>query len=114
MMLFNKWHANCFVLKCWIHSANTLTTFKELIMKKILFIISLVLLSISAQSQEAAQPQESGSSNNLWKLLDTNTDGSISKAEASASRGVFENWDNLDVNQDDKLDIAEFSKLFSQ
>lgn len=82
-------------------------------MKKLVFIISFVLLSTSAQSQEAVQPQESGTSNNLWKLLDTNTDGSISKAEASASREIYENWDNLDVNRDDKLDSAEFSKLFN-
>jgi hypothetical protein len=88
-------------------------------MKKILFIISFALLSTAVQSQAPqmqpqAQPQEANTSNNLWKLLDTDTDGSISKAEASASRGVSDNWDKLDVNKDDKLDVAEFSKLFSQ
>lgn len=92
-------------------------------MKKILFIISFAFLSTAVQSQEPqmqpqaqpqAQPQEANTSNNLWKLLDTDADGSISKAEASASRGVSDNWDKLDVNKDEKLDVAEFSKLFSQ
>ncbi len=76
--------------------------------------MSIVLLSTPALSQKSVQPQESGTSSNLWNLLDTNADGSISKAEASASRGVFDNWDNLDANKDDKLDVAEFSKLFRQ
>lgn len=75
-------------------------------MKKILFIISFALLSTSVQSQKSDAP------NKLWTLLDINTDGSISKAEASVSKGVFVNWERLDTNKDEKLDIAEFSKLF--
>ena len=77
-------------------------------MKKILFLISLVLLSISANSQSNDEI------NNLWKFLDTNIDGSISRAEAASDKEILENWDSLDTNKDDKLDVAEFSELFYQ
>lgn len=48
----------------------------------------------------------------LWKYLDNNKDGSISKMEAAISGEVFDNWDNLDTNNDKKIDTEEFVHLF--
>ncbi len=106
-------------------------------MKKILSILSITILSTTAQVEantvQAEQTVISDSQqtkldemtslklskrgdneSTLWETLDTDKDGSISKAEASASNIVTENWENLDRNKDEKLDIAEFSKLYSQ
>ena len=49
----------------------------------------------------------------LWKILDTNQDKSISKIEASASIAVFDNWDKLDANKDENIDTLEFAQLYS-
>jgi len=50
---------------------------------------------------------------NLWKILDINQDGFISKNEAAVSKHISDKWDRLDSNKDNKLDTVEFSKLFS-
>ncbi len=50
---------------------------------------------------------------NLWETLDIDRDGFISKNEAAASKQIFDKWDSLDSNKDEKLDKVEFSKLFS-
>ena len=106
-------------------------------MKKLLIIVSIALLSTTAQAENSAEaPQaveteqentantaqienraasdliiaKSGESNsNLWKMLDTNKDGSLSKTEATSSKEVIMNWDKLDSNKDEKLDTEEFA-----
>ncbi len=77
-------------------------------MNKILLIISFVLLSNSAQSQSSDE------ANNLWKFLDTNIDGMISRAEAASDQEILEKWNSLDINKDDELDVTEFSQIFLQ
>lgn len=49
----------------------------------------------------------------LWKILDTNKDKSISKKEAAASIAVVDNWHKLDTNHDANIDTEEFAQLFS-
>jgi len=109
-------------------------------MKNLIAITSLALLSAVAQAEsniqiseavdagqgavsDVVQTQtdaemvhaESGVQDlNLWKILDVDKDGAISKEEAASSKEVFESWESLDANKDEKLDPAEFAQLFSQ
>lgn len=106
-------------------------------MKKILSILSITILSTTAQVEANTLQTEKivisdsqktkldgmrslklskngKNESTLWEILDTDKNGSISKIEASSSNIVIENWGNLDRNKDEKLNIAEFSKLYSQ
>lgn len=49
-----------------------------------------------------------------YNRLDTDKDGTLSKREASANKELMEQWDTLDVNQDGKLDEAEFAQFESE
>ncbi len=76
-------------------------------------------ISDAVQSEKSAvsgiiDSEKSMDSTSLWKILDVDQDGTISKEEASASKAITDAWDNLDVNKDDKLDSAEFAQLNSQ
>ena len=110
-------------------------------MKKLLIIASIALLSATAQAEntaEASKAIEAGqetisnaiqtesrtasdliiakngeSNSNLWKMLDINKDGSLSKTEAASSKEVITNWDKLDSNKDEKLDTEEFAYFFT-
>ena len=77
-------------------------------MKKIVMITSLALLSTFVYAEN------NGEAHNLWKLLDIDKDGMISKNEGVYSKQVFENWDSLDINRDGRLDVEEFSKMFPE
>lgn len=46
-----------------------------------------------------------------YNRLDTDKDGTLNKREASANKELMEQWDTLDVNQDGKLDEAEFAQF---
>lgn len=46
-----------------------------------------------------------------FKTLDDNNDGYITKDDVSNSSTLRQDWDTLDLNDDDKLDRAEFSKF---
>jgi hypothetical protein len=76
-------------------------------------------MSNAAQTEKSAvsgiiESEKSMDTTSLWKILDTDQDGTISKEEASASKEITDAWDNLDANKDDKLDSAEFAQLYSQ
>lgn len=46
-----------------------------------------------------------------FKDLDTNNDGAISKAEASASQYLVANFDKADANRDGKLQTREYLRV---
>ena len=76
-------------------------------------------ISDAVQSEKSAvsgiiESENSTDLTSLWKILDTDQDGTISKEEASASKEITDAWDSLDANKDDKLDSAEFAQLNSQ
>ncbi len=76
-------------------------------------------ISDAVQSEKSAvsgiiESENSMDSTSLWKILDVDQDGTISKEEASASKAITDAWDSLDANKDDKLDSAEFAQLNSQ
>jgi len=77
-------------------------------MKKLLMIISFALVSTAAYAENNDEAHD------LWKLLDIDRDGMISKSEGVYSKKVFDNWDSIDMNQDGKLDAEEFSNKFPQ
>lgn len=117
------------------------TTYKEAMMKKTM-IVFIAILSTTVQAENSLVTEKSvavrqdaisnaikfelnspaelmlaqtGENNsNLWEMLDTNRDGSLSKIESASSKEVFESWDKLDTNKDKKLDTEEFVKIFSQ
>lgn len=76
-----------------------------------------ILEPIQAESSELptlALSKYEQEDSNLWEILDADKNGFISKQEATASQQLSDQWDKLDSNKDEKLDMAEFSLLFSQ
>jgi hypothetical protein len=78
-----------------------------------------------AKPDQAAKPADQGNAANQgqqpakdataqMKDLDTNSDGSISKAEAGKMKGMTEGFDAADKNKDGKLDAGEFTTAMSQ
>lgn len=47
----------------------------------------------------------------LFDKLDTDRDGFISRTESSEDQRIAERFERLDVNNDDRLDKAEFGSL---
>ncbi|MCF6346368.1 MAG: hypothetical protein L3J00_07865 [Thiomicrorhabdus sp.] len=74
-------------------------------MKNLRFILVLAV-TLGASSAVVATSEATGE---LWKILDTNKDGEISKEEASASQDVSSQWNLLDLNQDGVLSEKEFA-----
>ena len=97
-------------------------------MKTMTTLIALGMLSVHgtgvAEPQEASEGQESRQGipatphqeqaarevkGDLFKTLDTDRDGMISKQEGEQDSAVSGNWDGLDENGDGVLDSQEFS-----
>ncbi|MDT0580913.1 MULTISPECIES: EF-hand domain-containing protein [Alteromonadaceae] len=69
-----------------------------------------ILLSLSAFAFTLALTSTSAfSSEDLFKKLDTNTDGMISKAEAEAHQVLNELFDSLDLDGDGFISPSEFT-----
>ncbi len=69
---------------------------------------AFVLVATLAASSAVIATSDAGE---LWKSLDANKDGVISKDEASASQDVSAQWNLLDLNQDGVLSEKEFSLI---
>jgi EF hand len=78
-----------------------------------------------AKADQGAKPNDQGNAANQgqkpakdataqMKDLDTNGDGSITKAEAGKMKGMTEGFDAADKNKDGKLDAGEFTTAMSQ
>ena len=70
---------------------------------------SILVLAIAIGGSSAAIA--TSDAGELWKALDANKDGVISKDEASASEVVSAQWNLLDLNQDGVLSEKEFSLI---
>ena len=46
-----------------------------------------------------------------FQSLDTNNDGYVTKDDVSDNSAISNDWDNLDLNDDDRLDRAEFARF---
>jgi EF hand len=67
----------------------------------------------NSPSNQAAKPA-AGETTAQMKSLDTDSDGTISKAEAGKMRGLSDGFDVADKNKDGKLDAGEFATALSQ
>lgn len=47
----------------------------------------------------------------IFKQLDTDADGFVSKQEAESDPDLLDSFDDGDNNEDGKLDMAEFEKM---
>ena len=65
--------------------------------------ISILTLLVSSVAIAAGE--------GLYRDLDINDDGAISREEAARLPGLDARWNELDTNADGKLDAAEFAKL---
>lgn len=66
-----------------------------------------VLLLPSAASAQKAPPQDT-SPQALFARIDTNSDGKVSKEEATRMPSVATRWEELDKNKDGSLSREEF------
>ncbi len=109
-------------------------------MKYLMLIISLSMISLVSHAanelssmntlaanlpvEERVAPQKDTSKEqafllDLWKTLDADLDGAISKKEVAAAKEsesvteVIDNWAKLDTNQDEKINTEEFSNYFT-
>jgi len=64
--------------------------------------------AVTAQVQ--TRPMDTGETTDLTKV-DANADGKISKDEASANSKLASQFNKLDMNKDQSLDTAEFSRF---
>jgi len=80
--------------------------------KKWLMVIMLVSIFTTAQSfAQEKQDRPKGDPEKMFKALDTDADGKLSKAEVEkAQRGrLKDNFDAIDTNKDTFLDRAEIT-----
>jgi hypothetical protein len=69
--------------------------------------LAVLLLPSVAAAQVAAPPQDS-SPQALFARIDTNSDGKVSKEEATRMPSVATRWEELDKNKDGSLSREEF------
>ena len=66
----------------------------------------------ATQPDQAAKPAQDATAQ--MKTLDTDGDGTLTKAEAGKMKGISEGFDAADKNRDGKLDAGEFSTALSK
>lgn len=52
-----------------------------------------------------------GGESSVYQQLDVDEDGYISPKEGGAIQGLVENWEEVDMNQDGRLDQVEFARF---
>ena len=72
--------------------------------KEILIVAAVLALPLTVFAADSQSDSDS-----LFKKLDTNHDGYISKEEAQAYELLKKNWDKADVNNRGMIDSADFS-----
>ncbi len=71
-------------------------------------VILVFIVTLGASSAVVATSNATKTAEELWKILDVDKNGSISKEEASASQEVSAQWTLLDLDQDGQLSEKEF------
>jgi hypothetical protein len=72
--------------------------------------------STKPDTNTANQPGQTGTADVTaqMKKLDTDKDGTVSKAEAQKMRGLADGFDQADADKDGKLNAAELSQALSK
>jgi len=80
-------------------------------MKKLIIITSMALISpLLAQAADNAALASSEARAPAFKTIDANSDGKITRQEASAFSALEVTFDKVDTNKDGALDAGEFSR----
>jgi len=84
-------------------------------MKKVntVLILSSVLVVTACSNSDANAGNRKPSPERILQFLDKDNDGRISRAEAASARKkkLAENFDFIDKNQDDFIDLAELNAM---
>jgi Ca2+-binding EF-hand superfamily protein len=75
--------------------------------RSLIFLCSAALLATAALAEDAQEPKGSGS---LFKSLDTDGDGKVSKQEAAANDTFSKQFESLDGNSDGYVTRREFKR----
>ena len=75
---------------------------------KLKLVVTLGVLSVAtaAFAGEATNEQ-------VFKLLDKNNDGFITKSEVSSVKTLIKDWDSIDTDKNGNIAMSEFAKLKS-
>ena len=82
--------------------------------------LGLLMAATAASAQDTPPPAQTGGEHrgppkaeDVITRLDTDKDGTISKAEAAASPRMAQRFDTIDTDHDGKLTAAELSAFFA-
>ena len=75
---------------------------------KLKLLVSLGVLSIATVAFAGETSNEQ-----VFKMLDKNNDGFITKSEVSSVKQLIKDWDSIDTDKNGNIAMAEFSVLKS-
>ena len=88
---------------------------KDMRMRLIVIVIVVAALAGVVFAVGAAQQEGGATAEQDWQQsfqeLDRDDKGYVTQAEVEHIPGLLEQWDELDVNQDERLDELEFSQF---
>jgi hypothetical protein len=89
-------------------------------MKALVIVFTVIVLSFPAVAQKRYEEQTNPGAPavgdtterlNIFRQLDANGDGWLSKSEAAKRREVAANFERADANRDGRLSLAEFESI---
>ena len=73
---------------------------------KFIFFAVALFFSLAVAAEES-------NADKIFKVLDKNNDGFITKIEASSAKKLIKDWDSIDKDKNGKIAMAEFSSIKS-
>jgi hypothetical protein len=75
------------------------------------FVLALVLAGPAAAAGAGEKAGQAGMSGEMPKFsdLDMDSDGNVTKQDLKDYTQILDKWDQIDANQDDQIDRAEFA-----
>lgn len=75
---------------------------------KLKLLVTLSVLSVAATAYAGDASKEE-----VFKLLDKNNDGFITKSEVTSVKKLIKDWDSIDTDKNGNIAMAEFSAIES-
>ena len=72
-----------------------------------------LLVTLSVLSVAAAAYAGDASKEEVFKMLDKNNDGFITKSEVTSVKKLIKDWDSIDTDKNGNIAMAEFSAIES-